>query len=98
MPDQFKINKSITLEEAQIMQKALEKTHIEQKTHEWHIEREALKEGQVPESCELSVRYVHTGEKWNRNNIVLNNIFAFQVAFEVITNYEDPEPQNVEEC
>ena len=30
MTDQFKIDKSITLEETQIMQKALEEAHIEQ--------------------------------------------------------------------
>ncbi|WJZ84460.1 hypothetical protein VitviT2T_004063 [Vitis vinifera] len=37
------------------------------------------------------------GEKWDRNNIVINNIFAFQVASDIITNDEDPEPRNVEE-
>ena len=38
------------------------------------------------------------GEKWNRNNIVSNNIFAFQVTSDIIRNDENPEPQNVEEC
>ena len=38
------------------------------------------------------------GEKWDRNNIVINNIFAFQVASDIIRNDEDPEPRNVEEC
>ena len=42
--------------------------------------------------------YVHKGYKWDRNDIVINNIFTFQVALEIIRNYEDPEPQNVEEC
>ena len=37
-------------------------------------------------------------EKWDWNNIVINNIFAFQVASGVIRNDEDPEPQNMEEC
>ena len=50
------------------MQKTPEKTQIEQ---------EALEEAQVPKNCEISVSYVHTGEKWDRNNIVINNIFAF---------------------
>ena len=71
------------------MQKAPEETHIEQ---------EALEEVYVPENYEISVSYVHMGEKWDWNNIVINNIFAFQVASEVIRNDEDPEPQNVEEC
>ncbi|RVW75329.1 Retrovirus-related Pol polyprotein from transposon TNT 1-94 [Vitis vinifera] len=41
---------------------------------------------------------MYTGEKWDRNNIVINNIFAFQVASDIIRNDEDPEPRNVEEC
>ena len=38
------------------------------------------------------------GKKWDLNNIAINNIFAFQVAHDIIRNDEDPEPQNVEEC
>ena len=109
MTDQFKIDKSIALKEAQITQKALEEAHIEQEALEEahieqetpedpHIERKAPEEAQVPENCEISISYVHTGEKWDRNNIVINNIFAFQVAFDIIRNDEDPEPRNVEEC
>ena len=60
------------------MQKALEETHIEQEApEEAHIKRETPKEVQVPKNCDISVSYVHTGEKWDRNNIVINNIFAF---------------------
>ena len=61
MTNQFKIDKSIALEETQIMQKAPEETHIEQEALEephieWeapeepHIEREAPEEAQVPEN------------------------------------------------
>ena len=89
MTDQFKIDKSIVLEETQIMQKAPEKAYIEQ---------EAPEEAQIPKNCEISVSYVHTREKWDRNNIVINNIFAFQVAPDIIRNNEDPEPRNMEEC
>lgn len=38
------------------------------------------------------------GEKWYWNNIVINNIFAFQVANDIIKNDEEPEPWNMEEC
>ena len=41
---------------------------------------------------------MHTREKWDRNNIVINNIFAFQVASDIIRNDEDAEPRNVEGC
>ncbi|RVW27458.1 hypothetical protein CK203_094382 [Vitis vinifera] len=61
MTDQFKIDKSIALEEAQIMQKAPEEVHIEQEAPEEahieqetpedpYIEREAPEEAQVPEN------------------------------------------------
>ena len=29
---------------------------------------------------------------------MINNIFVFQVALDIIRKDEDPEPQNVEEC
>ena len=54
MTDQFKIDKSIALEEAQIMQKAFEDAHIE---------RKASEEAHVPKNCEILVSYVYMGEK-----------------------------------
>ncbi|KAL6334268.1 hypothetical protein AAG906_014667 [Vitis piasezkii] len=55
MIDQFKIDKSIALEEAQIMQKTPEEAHIEQEALEDpHIEREAPEEAQIPENYEIS--------------------------------------------
>ena len=65
------------------MQEALEEVHIKQKS---------LEEAQVPKNCEILVSYVHTREKWDRNNIVINNIFTFQVASNIIINEEDLEP------
>ena len=41
---------------------------------------------------------MHNKEKWDRNKIVINNIFSFQVALDIIRNDEDLEPKNVEEC
>ena len=41
---------------------------------------------------------MYTGEIWDWNNIVINNIFAFQVASDIIRNDKDPKPYNVEEC
>ena len=42
--------------------------------------------------------YVHKGYKWFQNDIVITNIFGFEVALDIIRYDEDPEPQNVEEC
>ena len=66
------------------------KSHILNEKH--------LKRHRYLKNCEISVSYVHTREKWDRNNIVINNIFTFQVASDIVRNYENPEPQNVEEC
>ena len=55
-------------------------------------------EAQVPENDEISMSYVHKGYQWDRNDIVINNNFAFHVALDIIRNDEDLEPQNVEEC
>ena len=38
------------------------------------------------------------GERWDRNNFDVNNIFAFQVALDIIQNDDDPKPQNTNEC
>ena len=99
MTYQYEIDESITLKKAQIMQKAPKEAHIEQKALEKaHIEQEAPKEAQVPENCEISVSYVHMRGFWDLNNIAINNILAFQVAHDIIRNYEDPKPRNVKEC
>ena len=36
--------------------------------------------------------YVHKGYKWDQNDIVISNIFAFKVAVDIIRDDEDPEP------
>ena len=33
-----------------------------------------------------------------RNKVIINNIFYFQMALDIIRNNENLEPQNVEEC
>ena len=69
MTDQSKIDKSIALKDEQIMQKPSEEAHIEQ---------EAPEEAQVPENYKILVSYVHTGQKYDPNNIAINNIFTLK--------------------
>ena len=76
-----------------------EESNIEnQIPEEIQNEQIAPEEVQVPENNEISISYVHMGEKWDRNNFDVNNIFAFQVALDIIQNDDDPEPQNTNEC
>ena len=52
----------------------------------------------MPENYEISINYVRNREKWDSKEVIINNIFAFQMALDIIRNDKDPEPQNVEEC
>ena len=56
---------------------------------------------QVPETCdnqEISINYVATGQRWNRNKIDVDDIFAYNVALNIVNDNEDLEPKSVEEC
>jgi hypothetical protein len=55
-------------------------------------------EEQVPENNEISINYVSTGEILDRNKIVVDNIFSFKVAIDIIRSNDDIEPKTVEEC
>ncbi|QHO17366.1 Copia-like polyprotein [Arachis hypogaea] len=56
---------------------------------------------QVLENCEndeISINYVLTGEKWDRNKTIVNEIFAYNVALNIMHESKDLEPRSVEEC
>ncbi|RTK79942.1 hypothetical protein DRJ71_16805, partial [Enterococcus faecalis] len=56
---------------------------------------------QVPENCEndeISINYVFTGEKWDQNKTIINEIFAYNVALNIMNESKDLEPRTVEEC
>ena len=80
-------------------QGALVEAYIEQKTPEEVQNKElALEEAQIPKNFEISINYVHNREKWDRNKVIINNIFSFQMALDIIRKDENPKQQNVEEC
>ena len=56
------------------------------------------KEVKVPENFEISINYVHNSKQLDRNKVIINNIFSFQMELDIIRNDENPKPQNVEEC
>ena len=55
---------------------------IEEKNRELRNEQEREINGER----ELSIL------KWNRDKVIINNIFAFQMALDIIRNDENPEP------
>ena len=59
------------------------------------------KENKVPKidgNEEISINYVMTGEQWNRNEIIVDDIFAYHVAQNVANENEDLKPMSMEEC
>ena len=50
------------------------------------------------EVIENSINYVTTRKSWNRKEVVVNNVFAYNIALDVIIDDEDPEPKSVDEC
>src|SRR5690606_28378664 len=47
---------------------------------------------------ESSINYVMSGLQWNINDIDGNDIFAYQVALELMDENEDLEPTSIYEC
>ena len=47
---------------------------------------------------EISINYIHKGKIWDRNTTLIDDAFSFQVAMDFISNDEDQEPQNMNEC
>ena len=48
---------------------------------------------QVSENNEISIQYVHVWEIYDRNNIVVDNIFSYKVALDISrTNDDEYEP------
>ncbi|XP_049399680.1 uncharacterized protein LOC125863687 [Solanum stenotomum] len=65
------------------------------------INDDTKEEVHVPENNEneeISINYVSTRKMWNRNNIVVDNIFAYNVAVEIMQQDGDLEPRSVNEC
>jgi hypothetical protein len=60
---------------------------------------ESPEEKNVPGNHEISIHYISVGEIWDRNKIVVNNIFSFKVALNITRSNDDEfEPQIAEEC
>ena len=51
-----------------------------------------LEEIQVPRNNEIFINYVHIGEILDQNKIVINDVFAFKVAFDITRSDNEIEP------
>ena len=55
-------------------------------------EEGSLEENQVPGNNEISINYIHIGDILERDKIIINNVFAFKVAFGITRSGDDFEP------
>jgi len=58
-------------------------------------------ETQVPENFEndeISINYVVSGQRWNRSQVNVNEIFAYNIALDIAKEDEDLEPKSIDEC
>ena len=55
-------------------------------------------EVRTSENNEISMNYASTRKRWNQNNVVIDNIFAYNVDNEIMQQDEDFEPKSIHEC
>ena len=79
--------------------KVIEMGNSEEYIQQKHaIELMVPEETHVPENKKTSINYVSKRDIQDRNNIIVDDIFAFKVTLEIIRSDENPEPQTIEEC
>ena len=52
----------------------------------------------IEDNNEILINYVIIVKRWNRTNVVVNNIFVYNVALDIISKNEDSKRKSVEEC
>ena len=47
---------------------------------------------------EIMISFDGIEKSWDRNEIIIDDIFSFTMALNIINDNEDPDPKIVEEC
>ena len=50
------------------------------------------------DNFEISINYVSTCTQWNRKDVIVDDIFAYSVASNIVIEDDDFEPKSVDEC
>ncbi|KAM1731965.1 hypothetical protein ACFX11_017777 [Malus domestica] len=84
--EEEKMNDKSTIHDYVLSEKVnvLNETHVPEKT-------------EVHESKEISINYTCTNELWDQNEIIIDDMFAFAIATEIILS-DDLKPRYVGEC
>ena len=59
------------------------------------------KEVQVPENSkneEILINYISSKKRWNRNEIIIDNIFSYNISLDIINENENLESKSIKEC
>ena len=71
----------------------LSKTYEQKSPENEPLEELSPEEYQVFENNKISIHYVHTGEIWDINKIVVDNIFSYKVVLDITrSNDNEYEP------
>lgn len=57
----------------------------------------SLEEGQVPENNEISLHFMNNGEIMDRNKIIVDNVFPYEMAIDITRSNDENESRIVEE-
>ena len=75
------------------------KTYEQKSLENKPLEELSPEEDQVPENNEISIHYVQIGEIWDKNKIVVDNIFSYKVVLDITgSNDNEYEPQTIDKC
>jgi len=53
---------------------------------------------EIHENQEISINYVTNGIQWNRHEVNVDDIFAYNIALNVINDNEDRDPRSIKDC
>ena len=77
----------------------LSKTYEQKSPKNKPLKELSFEEDQVPENNEISIHFVHTREIWDRNKIIVDNIFSYKVVLDITrSNDNEYKPQTIDEC
>ena len=66
----------------------LKKELVLDKSEEAPPEEAHIPEIKIVENEKISINYVNTEKRWNRNEVIIDNIFAYAIAIDIINESE----------
>ena len=71
---------------------------VAEETQNLTFDKTIKKDKTTKNNNEISINYIMIGNIQNITNVVVDNIFAYNVVVDIISENEDPKPKFLEEC